>query len=102
MINLKQLITEGSKSVKIYFKVKESSTQNGAFSVFEYDGVFVFLPKTSKDLDKLELVEYNTLVETLLDYLKKQTSLQFDWDPTYRGAGYGFNLNLNQILNKLK
>lgn len=105
MIKLKSLLTEGSKNVKILINGNKGDIdQNVAFSVYESDNVFVFLPKTSKDLDKIDLVNHDNVVDSLLSYLKKHTNLEFKWDLGYnsRGAGYGFKMDLDKILKKLK
>jgi hypothetical protein len=102
-IKLKSLITEDSKNVKILIKApKGQKDEYVAFSVHEYDGVFVFLPKKSVELDKLELVELDDIVDSMLVYLTKMTKLDFKWNSSYVGAGYGFSLDLYKILQKFK
>jgi len=104
MINLKQLINESTKNIKVVIKGNRGDVdQNVAFTVFVQNGVFVFLPKSSKDLDKLELVEHNNAVDAMLKYLKRTTKIDFEWSLHYNstGAGYGFELDYNKLLNQL-
>ncbi len=105
MIKLKSLITESGKNIKILIKGKKGEVdQLVTFAVHESDGVFVLLPKTSKELDKLDLTEHDSSVETMKEYLKKSTNIEFKWDLQYnsRGAGYGFKINYDKIINKIK
>ena len=99
MINLKSLLTENTKNVKISIK-----SVSVAFLIFIQGNTFVLLPKTSKDLDKLDLVIHDDIADTLLKYLEKQTKLNFKWSNSYNnyGAGYGFDLDLDKIMEKLK
>ena len=82
---------------------KGEADQLVQFSISAHDNVFVFMAKTSKDLDKLDLVELDATHESLLKYLETKTNLKFKWDYGYNknGAGYGFKLDLDSILKKL-
>lgn len=104
MINLKSLITESSKNVKVLIKgAKGESDQSVQFLVSDHDNVFVFMAKTSKDLDKLDLVGLDDTHESLLKYLETKTNIKFKWDYGYNknGAGYGFKIDTESILKKL-
>ena len=105
MINLKSLIAESSKNIKLLIKGKKGDPyQLVSFSVHESDGVFVLLPKSSKELDKLDLLDHDEVVESLKTHLKRMTDLEFKWDLNYNnhGAGYGFKLNYEYIIKKIK
>jgi hypothetical protein len=105
MINLKSLITESTKNIKILVKGKRGDIdQYVSFTVFVQSGVFVLLPKTSKDLDKLDLVNHDDAVDSMIKYLKKNTKIDFQWSLHYNsvGAGYGFEIDYNKLLNQLK
>lgn len=104
MINLKNLITENTKTIKVLIKSRERGDQNVSFLVFIQGDVFVFLPKSSKDLDKLEKVDHDNIVDSILSYLKKHTKLDFNWSVSYNqhGAGYGFEMDHNKIIGLLK
>jgi len=102
MINLKNLITEGNKNVKVLIKGGKDGDTLVHFSVYTTNDLFVFLPKTSKMLDVLMPYNETDIGKSIETYLKKHTNLQFDYNPTYVGAGYGFTLNFDKILSKLK
>lgn len=104
MIKLKELITENTKTIKVLVKNKNLGDQNISFLVFIQSEVFVFLPKSSKDLDKIINVEHENVIDSIISYLKKHTKLDFEWSTSYNssGAGYGFEMNHNKILGMLK
>jgi tricorn protease-like protein len=108
MIKLKQLISEGKK-VKYNFRNVLpggiDASVDVEFSVMVYDNRFIFLPKTSKDLDKIETLNLDrSAIEILLENRvnDKLKGIELTRDKTYQGAGYALILDLNQILNKLK
>lgn len=111
MIQLKQLLTEGNKIIKMNFrKVLPGgidSSRNVEFSVFTWSepARFIFLPKTSKDLDKIDELnlrweDVGVLIENRLNDQFKE--VEFKHDRKYHGAGYGFVINYDKILNKIK
>jgi len=104
MINLKSLLKENTKNVKILIRNKVLGDQNVSFLIFIQGSTFILLPKSSKDLDKLEPMIHQDIVDGLLTYLEKHTKLSFKWSISYNthGAGYGFDLDLDKIMEKLK
>lgn len=108
MINLKQLIVEGKK-VKYEFRNVlpggiDASVQV-EFQVNSYDNKLVVLPKTSKDLDKINTLnlyreDIGVLLENRINDSFKE--VEFNYDKTYQGAGYGFVVNLENLVKKLK
>jgi len=101
MINLKELINEGTKNVKLLVRNRTNTDELVQFSVYTTNDLFIFLPKSSKMLDILEEVDESVIAKSIEMYLKKRTNLVFDYNPTYIGAGYGFTLNFDKILTKL-
>jgi hypothetical protein len=108
MIKLKQLISEGKK-VKYNFRNVLpggiDASVDVEFSAMVSDNRFIFLPKTSKDLDKIETLNLDrSSIEILLENRinEKLKGIELVRDKTYQGAGYGFVIDLNKILNKLK
>lgn len=103
MINLKNLITEGNKNVKVLIRGgKEAGDTLVHFSVYTTNDLFVFLPKTHKMLDALIPYDESDTAKSIETYLKLHTKLDFDYNPSYVGAGYGFTLNFDKILKQLK
>ena len=108
MIKLKNLISE-SKKLKLNFRNVLpggiDASVDVEFSAIIVDDRFVFLPKTSKDLDKIDTLklykeDVAVLIENRINSQFKE--VEFKYDKSYQGAGYGFNIDLNKILNKLK
>ena len=109
MINLKQLITESTKNIKMTFKGNGKHTQTVQFLFHINNDTFVLLPKTATELDKLETIEseyFNyspgVVVETMLEFLKKKSKIKFRPHTSYSGAGYGFQVVLDDIFDKIK
>jgi len=103
MINLRQLITENTKHVKILIKGNRGEVdQLVSFMIYVDSGTIVFLPKTSKDLDKLDLIDNEIVGDSLTNYLKKSIKLDFKWDVSHNAtrAGYGFAFDYDKLLNK--
>ena len=74
MINLKQLLTE-DKKVKIKFRKVlpggKDASRDVEFSVYMWDGPrVIFLPKSSKDLDKLDELDFTINFEKILNKIK--------------------------------
>lgn len=109
MINLKQLLTE-DKKVKIKFRKVlpggKDASRDVEFSVYMWNGPrVIFLPKSSKDLDKLdELDLYKEDIAVLIENRVNSQfkEVEFKYDRRYHGAGYGFTINFEKILNKIK
>lgn len=104
MIKLKDLITENTKVIKVLLKSRKQGDQNVSFLTFTQNEVFVFLPKSNKDLDKIDKLEQDDVVDSILLYLKKHTKIDFTWSLSYNrsGAGYGFEMDHNKIIGMLK
>ena len=108
MINLKQLITEG-KRIKLNFRNVLpggiDASVDVEFQVNSYDGRLLILPKTSKDLDKLDtlLLDREGIAIIIENRINDQfKEIEFKRDNTYQGAGYGFTVDLEKVVKKLK
>ena len=108
MINLKQLITEG-KVIKLPFrKVLPGGIDAGfeaLFSVYAHDSRIALIPKSSKELDKLDTLDFHredigVLIKNRLNDQFKE--VKFNYDKNYQGAGYGFTIDMHSIIKKLK
>jgi len=71
------------------------------------DGGFTAIAKSSKELDKLQdliSAEDSSLVvqSGLETYIEKKLGLVVYSDSNYKGAGYGFKLDMYYIIDKLK
>ena len=108
MINLKNLITEGSKKVTIPFrhvqKGGKEDDQKVDFSVHIHNHVITFLPKTSKDLDKINYLGHtkDDMSVLIKNHVKRTSKVELVPDTYYPGAGYGFNINYDKIISQIK
>ena len=93
--------------MKIPFKI-QGKREDIEFSLSPTkDGGFAVIAKSSKDLDKLQdLVssENSSMVvqKGIQQYVESKLKLAIDIDYNYRGAGYGFKLDMYSLLGKLK
>ena len=108
MIKLKALLTEG-KVVKFNFRNVLpggiDASVDVQFSINTFNDRIIALPKTSKDLDKLDTLNlYREDIGVLLenDINRKFKEVEFEYDKSYQGAGYGFTINLDKLVRKLK
>lgn len=102
-------MTEGSgKSTFNFRNVKRGGVDASVdveFSIHLSDSTFVFIPKSSKELDKidtlpLDKVEVGLLMENRINAQFKE--IEFKLNKNYSGAGYGFSIDLDKILNRIK
>jgi len=68
MIQLKNLILEGSKNIKVLIKGNKDIPI--LFSVYEYNGIFTFLPKTMTETEKLAKYDTHNIVQSILNLSK--------------------------------
>lgn len=109
MINLKKLIVE-AKQVKLHFRNVLpggiEADEDIQFSVSVYNDRIIYIPKTSKDLDKIDSLNYTNrdslgdLIAVIINRQFKEIELKYD--DTYVGAGFGFVVDLEKILKKIK
>jgi len=66
----------------------------------------IVLPKTSKDLDVMDTAiaksGYDAVIAGIILYLEKKLKTKININYNYQGAGYGFDIDMYEILNKLK
>jgi len=84
------------KRVDVEFTI--SPIQNSGFSA---------IAKSSKDLDKIQDIISSDNVgmaiqKGLQSHIEKKLGLAVDRDSNYKGAGYGFKLDMYYIIDKLK
>ena len=93
--------------MKIPFKIQRKSEIIEFTTSLTRDGGFSVIAKSSKDLDKLQDLiasEDSALVvqKGIQKYIESKLKLAIDSDYNYRGAGYGFKLDMYSLLDKLK
>lgn len=108
MINLKALITE-SKNTKLHFRNVLpggiEADEDVLFSVNAYNGRITLLPKSNKELDKLDRLGFSNrdslgdLIAVILNRPLKDVELKYD--DSYPGAGFGFIVDLEKLVKKL-
>lgn len=71
----------------------------------EVDGtVIAFIPKTSKDLDKIDSLGNTSkldICEQLAIFATKKTKIEFIPFEDYVGAGYAIKINVDDLVKKL-
>ena len=93
--------------MKIPFKIK-GKVETVEFSLSPTkSGGFTVMAKSSKDLDKLQDLissEDSSMVvqKGIQQYIESKLKLAVDTDYDYRGAGYGFKIDMYSLLSKLK
>ena len=93
--------------MKIPFKIKGKSEVIEFTTSLTKGGGFSVIAKSSKDLDKLQDLiasENSSMVvqKGIQQYIESKLKLAIDTDYNYRGAGYGFKLDMYSLLSKLK
>tara|TARA_B110000285_G_C14969331_1_gene535738 strand:- start:133 stop:504 length:372 start_codon:yes stop_codon:yes gene_type:complete len=90
------LITE--KDVKI-----EIEEEKVTFMLHEYENNYVFIAKSSKDLDKLMDIDKDMIPVKLLEFANnKFKEIKFIRNNGYLGAGYALMIDTDSVVNKLK
>ena len=98
MIKLKSLLKEDS------VKVNENKLKDVEFNVFSKDFTIIFIPKTSKDLDIIDGagLSDSEVQKSLVEFCEKKIrGFKFDRSISYRGAGYGIDLDMDSLVKKL-
>ena len=111
MIQLKQLISEGaaSKYVVDFRNVlpggKEADVKV-TFSVYTNNDRIIFMPASSKELDKLmalPIYKYSEDVAVIIaGHVNRKNKLTFNVDTNYPGAGYAIKVDINDVVKGLK
>jgi hypothetical protein len=93
--------------MKVNFKLK-SNTYSAEFNVAPIikDGGIACMAKTSKDLDVLQDIISNTnegliIQKALQVHLESKLKLPIDINFDYKGAGYGFKIDMYSLVKKL-
>jgi hypothetical protein len=113
MIYLKDLtnslLSESMKKVKMQFPIGGNHKAVVIFTAIMRDDRLVLIPSTSQDADKvgdlLKALDWegqrSDFYKFITNNLVNRTGLEFYYDNSYKGAGYGFKLNTDSILKKL-
>lgn len=73
------------------------------FAVSAYENSYIFLVKTSKDLDKLEDVDEDDITRNIIEFANsKFKDVKFIINNNYLGVGYALVIDTNSIITKLK
>ena len=106
MIKLTNILKEG----KIVLQSKDKSAKfPSAFPDFLVHGkshnVIQFIPRKSVDLDKIDQlgnISKNDITKQLAEYAEKKTKIKFKPLNDFQGAGYGIQIDIDFIVNKIK
>lgn len=99
MIKLKNLLKE--ESIKIDIK----NIKDVNFGIHSNGITIIFIPKTSKDVDKLDELGFTQyqIQDILVEYCKKKLrGFEFDRSISYKGAGFGVDLDMDSLIKKLR
>lgn len=110
MIQLKTLLTEQVTNITVPFKGVKPGGLDGDISVnftvhiAPISGIISFMPKTSKDLDLIKSMGlHDESISILLrNHLKRKSKLVIKIAPDYKGAGYGFRMDFDEVIKKIK
>lgn len=110
-IKLKALITEGSLKKKLPFLNPDKTGKEFIyiqFTIMSHGNRITLIPSTSKDLDNIATLDMSdhemqiNLLDKFLNGGNRLTNIEFIVDDSYKGAGFGYNVNLDKIAKKLK
>lgn len=94
--------------MKVNFKMGSESFQVDFTLSPTRDGGFSAIAKSSKDLETLQRaiplgVRGDDLISKIIaGKIEKQTKLPIDVDYDYRGAGFGFKIDMYSLLKSIK
>lgn len=98
MIKLGKVLLEGKSKLAYRSDVVEYITSYN-------NGKLVLIPKTSKDLDTIELIKSKLGSKAEDEFIKltkiriqQKTGIGFTYDTSHNGAGYGFKIDDNFLL----
>jgi|TARA_R100000541_G_scaffold22133_2_gene32153 hypothetical protein len=91
--------------MKVTFKLGKEKHTVGFQQSTSINTHIIVLPKTSKDLDVMDILTKDGddgVIEGIKLYLEKKIKTKININYNYQGAGYGFDIDMYEILNKLK
>jgi len=71
------------------------------FKAVPINGGISFIANSGKDLDELENFTKTEVQDKLLKFLNKKFSDIFILDYSYKGAGYGFKIDIYKMVKKI-
>ena len=106
MIKLTDILNEG----KILLQSKDKKAElPSAFPDFLVHGklhnVIQFIPRKSVDLDKIDKlgdISKDDITKQLVKFAEKKTKIKFKPLNDFQGAGYGIQIDIDFIVNKIK
>jgi len=101
MIKLKTLLAEGRTTMKL-------ETESINFTITS-KGASVILIPDSKGLDIIEKIKSNIgsgnkekiFDQFIINRLQRTTGIKFERDTRYPGAGYAYEVNMDEIIKKI-
>ncbi len=106
MIRLKNILNEGKILLQSKDKKAELPSVFPDFLVHAKEhNVIQFIPRKSADLDKIDKlgdISKDDITKQLVKYAEKKTKIKFKPLNNFQGAGYGIQIDIEFIVNKIK
>ena len=106
MIKLTDILNEGKIVLQSKDKNAELPSVLPDFLVHgKLHNVIQFIPRKSVDLDKIDQlgnISKDDITKQLAEYAEKKTKIKFKPLNDFQGAGYGIQIDIDFIVNKIK
>lgn len=106
MIKLTDILKEGKVLLQSNDKDADSLSEIADFLVHgKLHNVFQFIPRKSVDLDKIDQlgdISKDDITKQLVKFAEKKTKIKFKPLNDFQGAGYGIQIDIDFIVNKIK
>lgn len=105
MIKLTEILNEGKIVLISKDKNAELPSVFADFLVHGKSDVIQFIPRKSVDLDKIDQlgnISKDDITKQLVKFAEKKTKIKFKPLNNFEGAGYGIEIDIDFIVNKIK